>query len=130
IWPLVALRKNSGTTSEPHTLLANLVIRSQRGRSSGLGRRFSTFMPSVASMFSPSTRRYVVRVGSFGDAGVGAGAGDAVGAEKGETMRPGYAGRRRRGGRAWTAAAGRSNLSGRARLLQLRPPAGDRPAAR
>ncbi|GAA1995081.1 hypothetical protein GCM10009718_36420 [Isoptericola halotolerans] len=42
----------------------------------------------------------MVRAGSSGDAGVGAGtgAGEAVGAVKGEAMRPGYARRRRSGG--------------------------------
>ena len=40
-------------------VIAVVVTRSQRGRSSGVGRRFSRETPMVASMFSPSTRTNV-----------------------------------------------------------------------
>ena len=54
-----ALRKNRPRTSWPQASLAKAMSRSHRGRSSGCGRRPRIEVPSVASMFSPSTRRYV-----------------------------------------------------------------------
>src|SRR3954452_16332715 len=59
--PLLALRKKSPVTGWPQVRSANSVTRSQRGRSSGAGRRPSRELPSVASMFSPSTRTNVRR---------------------------------------------------------------------
>ena len=56
-----AARKNSPLASWCHWRWANLSSLSQRGRSSGWGRRPRIEVPSVASMFSPSMRRYVVR---------------------------------------------------------------------
>ena len=58
--PEVALRKNSALTGCAHSASAKSRTFSHRGRSSGFGRRLSTLMPRVASMFSPSTTRYVV----------------------------------------------------------------------
>ena len=60
--PLTA-RKNSPIAGWPHVVSANSSSRSQRGRSCGAGRRPNT-CPSVASMFSPSIRTYVVRAGA------------------------------------------------------------------
>src|SRR6478752_368153 len=60
-WPLEALRKNRPVTGWSHSSSAYVVTRSQRGRSSGRGRRPSRELPSVASMFSPSTRTKVRR---------------------------------------------------------------------
>src|SRR6478609_2105339 len=59
--PLLALRKKSPVTGWPQVRSANSVTRSQRGRSSGAGRRPRRELPSVASMFSPSTRTKVRR---------------------------------------------------------------------
>src|SRR5699024_2574572 len=54
-------RKNRPLTGWCHDISAWWRSLFQRGRSSGCGRRPRTETPSVASMFSPSTRRYVVR---------------------------------------------------------------------
>ena len=59
---LLAARKNSPTGGWPQRSRANSSSRSQRGRSSGRGRRPRIDAPRVASMFSPSTSRYVVPV--------------------------------------------------------------------
>src|SRR5215217_5691699 len=71
IWPLVALRKNRPTAGWSHVVSANAVSRSQRGRSSGWGRRWKRAVPRVASMFSPSTSRNVRRspISAAGDGG-------------------------------------------------------------
>src|SRR4051794_19142054 len=71
IWPFVALRKNRPTAGWPHRASANAVSRSQRGRSSGSGRRWKRAVPRVASMFSPSTSRNVRRspTSAAGDGG-------------------------------------------------------------
>lgn len=58
--PLEAFRKKSPFTSWPHCCCANASTRSQRGRWSGAGRAPRIAVPSVASMFSPSTTTYVV----------------------------------------------------------------------
>src|SRR3954470_19846060 len=60
IWP-DALRKKRPRTGWSQTARAYSRTRSHRGRSSGAGRRPSRLPPSVASMFSPSTRRIVSR---------------------------------------------------------------------
>src|SRR6478752_4888240 len=69
--PLLALRKKRPVTGWPQVRSANSVTRSQRGRSSGAGRRPRSELPSVASMFSPSTRTKVRRsaIRSSGSAG-------------------------------------------------------------
>src|SRR6478735_10877917 len=70
--PPVALRKKRPVTGWSRTCSAKAVTRSQRGRSSGVGRRPRRELPSVASMFSPSTRTKVRRAltrSSPGDGG-------------------------------------------------------------
>src|SRR6478609_2039869 len=61
MWPPDALRKKRPVAGWPRICSAYAVNRSQRGRSSGAGRRPSRELPSVASMFSPSTRTKVRR---------------------------------------------------------------------
>src|SRR5919199_5642733 len=61
--PPEALRKNSPFTGCCHVSWANSRRRSHRGRSAGAGLRSRTLLPRVASMFSPSTMRYVMDSG-------------------------------------------------------------------
>src|SRR3954471_13822085 len=58
--PVEALRKNTPRAVCPHTRWVKAISRSQRGLSSGRGRLPRIDAPKVASMFSPSTSRYVV----------------------------------------------------------------------
>src|SRR5262245_43922348 len=65
-WPDDAFRKNSALHGADHSLAANSLMRSQRGRCSGVGRMPPRIaLPSVASMFSPSTSRYVVSLSAI-----------------------------------------------------------------